>query len=397
MSSAGFILAINFCVAGIFALVFTLISKQNRDYLSARWFAAAYAFGMVTVAFEFSLPLVPALEPLLSFGIAMAFLSAMLCFIVGLSRRYNVPPPVWLMAGLFMLSALSYLYIHTLPRDALVRMFGYQMPYFIAQMIGAWIAFRHGGRRLLEIIIAIFLGVSAFNYMAKPFLAIVLGGTGVSPIAYIHTSYALYSQTIGAVLAISIGVLFVVVYMRDMLSVMRVESETDRLSGLLNRRGFETGVKDSLAKRVNESVPAAMVVCDLDHFKAINDSRGHALGDLVIENFSQLLATCAGDHNLVGRIGGEEFAVFLPTANGNMARLFAENVRCAFAETIINPLPRGWELTASFGVAEIIEGETFSDLLRRADLALYEAKGAGRNQVCVALRIYPDAAGHSFG
>lgn len=392
MSSAGFILAINFCVAGIFAIVFALISHQNREYLSARWFAAAYAFGMLTVASEFTLPLLPQFEFVLSLVIALAFLSAMLCFIVGLSQRYNVPPPVWAMGILFVISAMSYAYIHTLPRDTALRMFGYQLPYFIAQMMGAWIAFRFGGRRVLELVIAGFLGLSAFNYLLKPILAASVGGAGVSPVAYIHTSYALYSQTIGAVLAISVGVLFVIVYMRDMLAAMRIESETDRLSGLLNRRGFETGVKGFLERRSDGAVPAAMILCDLDHFKAINDTEGHALGDQVIESFSQLLSTCAGPHNLVGRIGGEEFAVFLPSANGNMARLFAENVRCAFAETLIPQLPKDWPLSASFGVAEHIEGETFSDLMRRADLALYEAKGAGRNQVCLALRIYPKSA-----
>lgn len=397
MSSAGFILAINFCVAGIFALVFLLISRHNRDYLSARWFAAAYTLGMVTVALEFSLPLLPEFEFLLSFGIAMAFLSALMCFLVGVARRYDVPPPIWAMLALFVLSGLSYAYIDTLPRDSLTRMFGYQLPYFILQIMGAWIAFRYGRRRYLEISLSVFLGLSAFNYITKPFLAMALGGTGASPILYIHTTYALYSQTIGAVLAISVGVLFIIVYMRDMLAVMRVESETDRLSGLLNRRGFEAGVKTLLEKREIDQVPATMIVCDLDHFKMINDAHGHAVGDMVIESFADLLATCAAEDSVVGRIGGEEFALFLPATNGAMAKLFAENVRCAYAETTIGPLPRNWHLTASFGVAEMVDDETFGDLLRRADLALYEAKGAGRNQVCVALRIYPEVKGQVFG
>jgi diguanylate cyclase (GGDEF)-like protein len=140
-------------------------------------------------------------------------------------------------------------------------------------------------------------------------------------------------------------------------------------------------------------VPVSLVICDLDHFKAVNDTWGHAAGDRVIAAFSATLRESAAGHHVVGRIGGEEFAALLPGFNLPAARLFAESVRMAFAGRAIEGFPEGESFTASFGVAEIAPGETAASLLLRADLALYEAKRAGRD--CV--RLGADADGERRG
>ncbi|TIO39496.1 MAG: GGDEF domain-containing protein, partial [Mesorhizobium sp.] len=123
--------------------------------------------------------------------------------------------------------------------------------------------------------------------------------------------------------------------------------------------------------------PVALVIADLDHFKRINDSYGHACGDRVIETFAGLLREAAAEHHVAGRIGGEEFAI-LPGTNLAAARLFAEGARSAFGGLPIEGLPADHRCSASFGVAELAVDEDFSDLLRRADEALYAAKNAGR-------------------
>jgi diguanylate cyclase (GGDEF)-like protein len=155
------------------------------------------------------------------------------------------------------------------------------------------------------------------------------------------------------------------------------------LSGLFNRGGFERHAEAAMRDAARRGLPVALVISDLDHFKAINDTFGHAAGDRVIEAFAGFLRSATNGNQIAGRIGGEEFAITLPGANLSGARLFAECARSAFAALPIDGLPDDRRFTASFGVAELRVGESFSDLMRRADEALYEAKKGGRDCVRV--------------
>jgi diguanylate cyclase (GGDEF)-like protein len=128
----------------------------------------------------------------------------------------------------------------------------------------------------------------------------------------------------------------------------------------------------------------SLVIADLDHFKGVNDSFGHACGDRVIEAFAGFLREAAGQDHVAGRIGGEEFAILLPGANLMAARVLAEGTRSAFSALPIGGLPADHRCTASFGVAELGSGEDFGQLMRRADQALYEAKKSGRDRVCLS-------------
>ena len=198
------------------------------------------------------------------------------------------------------------------------------------------------------------------------------------------------SQSLGTVFGLALALLMLAMLVRDVLAEATSKSETDTLSGLLNRGGFERHAQIALRDAVRQGVPVALVIADLDHFKSINDSYGHASGDLVITAFASFLRDAAADHHVAGRIGGEEFAIILPGTNLAAARLFAEGARSAFGALPMDGLPRDHRCTASFGVAELHPGEGFSDLMRRADEALYQAKGAGRD--CVRISIGPAAA-----
>ena len=170
----------------------------------------------------------------------------------------------------------------------------------------------------------------------------------------------------------------------DLIAELRRESQTDPLSGLLNRRGFEEGLAGALARARRRRLPMALIVCDLDHFKAVNDSHGHAAGDMVIISFADCLRACLGPTSIAGRVGGEEFAVLIEGANLTAARLFAEGVRVAFAALPSTAVPDHVRLTASFGVAEWRQGERIASLFARADRALYDAKQAGRDRVRIS-------------
>jgi diguanylate cyclase (GGDEF)-like protein len=131
-------------------------------------------------------------------------------------------------------------------------------------------------------------------------------------------------------------------------------------------------------------MPVSLVIADIDHFKSINDSFGHATGDRAIAAFAQFLRTALSDHHVAGRIGGEEFAIVLPGTNLVAARLFAEGVRGVAAGLSVEGIPETCRLTASFGVAELAQGEGLSELMHRADKALYDAKDSGRDRVRVS-------------
>ena len=386
MDSASFILAINIAVCGFFALAFGLIAAYDANYRSARWFALAYVLGMASVWLELVLPHASGfVVRVVAVAIFAAYLAALLAGVVGFARRFGAPAPWAVIGALFAVSVAVSYFITELPRDSAARLFLYQMPYVAAQALGGYMVLRHGPKRVLEFVLGGFMALSALNYLVKPLIAWQTGGSGTVPGAYLHTQYALYSQTMGSIIALAIGALVIAVYLRDMLADMRLKSETDRLSGLLNRHGFEVRVKSEVVS-VGGQRPSCIIICDLDHFKQINDEFGHAAGDRVIEAFSTLLRQLSADNYIIGRIGGEEFAIWLPTATGPVARLFAESVRTSFSGLIVKDLPPLRRFTASFGVAEACPGEDYSSLLRRADVALYEAKRDGRNRVCMAAK-----------
>jgi diguanylate cyclase len=155
----------------------------------------------------------------------------------------------------------------------------------------------------------------------------------------------------------------------------------DELTGTYNRRFLmETLAKErSRAERL--SVPFALYVLDLDHFKSINDRFGHAAGDAVLRHFARLVPAELRGVDLFARMGGEEFVVVMPATGAEGAAACAERVRIRVAASAAPGLPAGAEVRASIGVAAYRPGESVEALLARADEALYQAKARGRNRV----------------
>jgi diguanylate cyclase (GGDEF)-like protein len=163
-------------------------------------------------------------------------------------------------------------------------------------------------------------------------------------------------------------------------------SNKDDLTGLLNRRRLKEILNVEFAKYVQYGIPFSVVLCDLDHFKGINDCYGHLAGDIVLEKVAKLLTSMVRPKDFVMRFGGEEFILLLLEADRVEAFQIAERLRQKISEMSFNApaLARPLKVTASFGVADITQNEqSINDLLKRADLALYEAKGEGRNRVCM--------------
>lgn len=388
MAGASFILAINLFIAALFALAFFLVAATNRSDGTPRWFALAYCFGLLYIGAELILPVQVNAQLTYTAGFAF-FLGAMGCITIGIASRYRQPMPWLAVAVIAVLSITANWLAYDIGRDSLVRMLAYQAPFALLQAIAALQVWRSRRRQPMDLALLVLFCLSAVQFITKPLVAHWTGGAGDFAQSYIATTYALYSQSIGAVLQVAVGLLTLLMLVRDMLVEITARSETDPLSSLLNRRGFEDRAEAVLAGSNQKGMPLALVVSDLDSFKSINDNFGHDTGDQVIIAFASLLATNPPGGAIASRMGGEEFAVLLPGASLAAARLYAETLRTAFSSQPIGALPAHVRVTASFGVAEYDGSESLSDLRRRADAALYVSKRGGRDRVSIAAG--PDA------
>lgn len=170
--------------------------------------------------------------------------------------------------------------------------------------------------------------------------------------------------------------------LRESEAAVRALSHTDPLTGLANRRRLDDGLRNEVHRVQRYGGQLSVVIADLDHFKRINDDHGHEVGDRLLQAFAQILRAHCRDVDLVARFGGEEFVILMPEVGASEAHACAERMRAALAEEVVPPLVQ--PVTASFGVAEHAPGDTEATLLRRADKALYRAKGEGRNRVALA-------------
>jgi diguanylate cyclase (GGDEF)-like protein len=167
---------------------------------------------------------------------------------------------------------------------------------------------------------------------------------------------------------------------------LRLLAATDVLTGLANRRDFMCRAETEMLRTRRYNFPVSVMMMDIDHFKKVNDTWGHGAGDEVIRQVATIARDVCRVVDLVGRIGGEEFAVLLPQTAMNGALLVAERLRETVAgRTVMLANGQTLNVSISIGVADMThEDDELGRLLGRADAALYEAKQLGRNRVCLA-------------
>ena len=194
-----------------------------------------------------------------------------------------------------------------------------------------------------------------------------------------HSSYAQAMQITTSVIGV-FYILSIAAALGDrVIRKLRDAAERDPLTGLLNRRGFD----ERLELRAREgALRGSVILCDIDHFKQVNDRFGHAAGDRVIQVLAEALRRCLPVNAISARFGGEEFVAFLPGAGLAEAGVLAQTLRARFGGCDWSRFDIEQQITASFGVASIADGENSAKAaIRRADRALYDAKAAGRNRV----------------
>ena len=177
--------------------------------------------------------------------------------------------------------------------------------------------------------------------------------------------------------------------LREMTETLSVKSQTmqqaaltDGLTGMQNRRYFDDALREYIGEFRKIEKPVGLMIIDLDHFKTVNDTHGHDIGDEVLRNVASCLKDMTRYHDIVARLGGEEFAVVAPNMDMAMLTRLAERIRRAIAAMVVESGNIRLKVTASLGLAVWDGRESQEQLVRRADTQLYQAKRAGRNRVC---------------
>jgi diguanylate cyclase (GGDEF)-like protein len=171
--------------------------------------------------------------------------------------------------------------------------------------------------------------------------------------------------------------------------IIQRQAITDELTGLVNRRRFMEALATEVTRAGTLDSPLAAILADLDDFKLVNDRFGHYMGDEVLKAFADLAREHLRDIDVLGRLGGEEFAILLPETDIHGAASVADRIRHSVSDAPLTTLGREKvSVTASFGVAELEPGQSGDDLLRGADTALYRAKDAGKNRVALTESVH---------
>ena len=208
--------------------------------------------------------------------------------------------------------------------------------------------------------------------------------TGVFQLTHVQ----LLTYAVGSVLPVIATIGFLLMCTERSQRELERAARVDYLTGCYNRRAIEELATQSIAAARRHGLPLSVLVLDIDHFKRINDELGHAVGDLALVESVQRIRALLRAEDMLGRLGGEEFIVLMPNADGNSAVSAGERIRLSFSEQPLQMDGHARAVTLSIGVAVLAPMDReFSQLLRRGDRAMYAAKNAGRDLVM------PDALG----
>ena len=218
-------------------------------------------------------------------------------------------------------------------------------------------------------------------------IASVAVSHGVALMVMAHGDLDRWIDVMSAVTVVGLVVELLSARNRSLLEHISAEARVDKLTQLLNRRGFDEGAARELARAARENTSIGVALLDLDLFKRVNDEFGHETGDRVLQRFADCLRHDLRGTDLAARMGGEEFVVLLPGADIEQTRAYTERVREALRLPGEDPqLPI---VTVSAGASAVIAPANLEHLLRRADAALYAAKARGRDRTVLDVAVVP--------
>lgn len=189
------------------------------------------------------------------------------------------------------------------------------------------------------------------------------------------------SQAIWPAFSVGVGLFSFLSFTEEAQGKLKIESITDHLTGILNRRGFMDALQNKTEEAWRTNQKLALILFDLDHFKIINDTYGHNAGDSVLKKCVQYTKPRLRDCDVFGRYGGEEFAILLYGVDMRKAEEIAERIRLNIKEMTCTYQTEEINITASFGLTQIQESDALDNVISKVDKALYAAKNNGRDRI----------------
>ena len=365
---------LNTSMAAIFCVAMFAIWRNHRNLSYIAIFGISYAiralcFGVFYFAFSMS-------NPVLRFSANVFFMLAMLLLSAGLSNRRGQPPRYAVLLALAAIALGALYYNQFVEQNMLARVIILNSGLAIVNLLMLLDVAKASRRTPVEQVLLGLLLVSCAGLVLRPLFLIASDASGPQS----EGAYWLVVSISDALICAMTAVGIFAVIASDLMDDIKSDAQTDTLSGLLNRRGFEPRALDALVRQTIEA-PAAMILSDLDHFKSINDRFGHSGGDRIIQRFSGVLKATVPGNAVMARLGGEEFAIMLPPGAAVTAHQLAEEVRSTFKRIAPDAVSGAASPTASFGIAIARGKESLDSLMDRADRALYQAKNDGRDCV----------------
>ena len=375
-SVALIVVGLNVVISAVFSLYLFLISRlqTNKErytsvYFSLVFFCIALAtVGLMAreqIGFWFSL----LLTHVMYLGGAYCLYHGFL-WRKGLQKHLHGNPWFWrhLAVYLFLQVALfGYWYDSITMRSILVVLNLGLVTWFVTQNL----SINNDGLSLGESVTRATQYAAILMMMSVPFVSGFLSPQGT----------IIYSYGVASTLLILVFSSLIFLMVHDLSEDHRRSSITDTLTQLFNRRYFFQRLSESFSDAQRHGQPLSIIICDLDHFKQINDTYGHAAGDRALQVVSDVLKQQIRNFDVVARFGGEEFIFLLPQTDGDDACQLAERMRVATEGKKVVGDRHSFSITASFGVVQCDTGVSMEENVSGADQALYRAKSLGRNRV----------------
>jgi diguanylate cyclase (GGDEF)-like protein len=339
--------------------------------------ASAWGIAFLSGALGFAIPLVPMPIALTAIVADILFFASFYYYGEALLLRFGLPlytrerlafSAVCLGADCYVVFVQASLHTELLLVDVAISL-----------LLGVpWLLSLRRAKQAIDKALLCISGLVVLDTFCRIMIFTFLVRTGDQLNSFESSSYAYFMQVSAGVGSLSYALIALGSIVLQTLDRYRDAAERDPLTGLLNRRGFDVAVE---AISNGRGASGAVMICDIDHFKQVNDRHGHASGDLVIKTMAEHLQRDMPARAIVARFGGEEFVIFIPGATLAEGGVFAQSARMRFAGHDWQPLGIDRQITASFGVAAPAEEDNLHDTISRADRALYAAKSAGRNKV----------------
>lgn len=367
-------------VTGILlALTFFLIWRRHPEHKHILNWSLGFAAGSIGYAFEFFHFFISNFQ--FANGVNIFLPVSMLFTARGLCLRYAGHVPDRLLLSAITLCGMIGCWMSFGDHNALVRGTIVSGGVVVVLLVAMNAILRAPSRDGIDLSILAAIGVLVTLLVIRPVASFLIeGAPNINAVEV--TSFWTVSLKVGGLFAwIAFALLFLLRIAVDLLSELNAQSVTDALSGIPNRRGFfETAIP--LVRGATQNLPVSVFLIDIDHFKKINDTYGHQVGDQVIRTVARALQTSAPETAVTGRLGGEEFAIVIPNTDRAAATAFAEALRMNIEHQKHAGIEADCPATVSIGVAQGA-GHALDELLHEADMALYKAKSSGRNRVVV--------------